>query len=92
MVFPPLSKLATTTKLNGRSEELAIGHTAKVALHNVYGDCTTIDWGREYGKERLRVLELKQQRGLRGAAAKLWDGAVPWIVISVGQQIITLLQ
>lgn len=49
-------------------------------------DCSTIDWGREYAKERARVLAVKQRRGIRGARAKLWDGAVTWIVIAVSRQ------
>ena len=53
--------------------------------YDVYGDCTTIDWIREYAKERLRLLRLKRQRGLEGVGTKLWNTAAPWLVIAVSQ-------
>lgn len=53
--------------------------------YDVYGDCTTIDWIREYAKERLRLLRLKRQRGLEGVGIKLWNTAAPWLVIAVSQ-------
>lgn len=52
--------------------------------YDVYGDCTTIDWIREYAKERLRLLRLRRQRGLEGVGIKLWNTAAPWLVIAVG--------
>lgn len=51
--------------------------------YDVYGDCTTIDWIREYAKERLRLLRLKRQRGLEDVGIKLWNTAAPWFVIAV---------
>lgn len=51
--------------------------------YDVYGDCTTIDWIREYAKERLRLLRLKRLRGLEGVGIKLWNTAAPWLVIAV---------
>jgi hypothetical protein len=53
--------------------------------YDAYGDCTTIDWIREYAKERLRLLRLKRERGVEGLGIKLWNTAVPWIVITVGK-------
>lgn len=51
--------------------------------YDVYGDCTTIDWIREYAKERLRLLRLRRLRGLEGVGIKLWNTAAPWIAITV---------
>lgn len=54
--------------------------------YDVYGDCTTIDWIREYAKERLRLLRLRRLRGLEGVGIKLWNTAAPWIVIAVKEK------
>lgn len=51
--------------------------------HDVYGDCTTIDWTREYAKERYRAVDLQSRQGVEGAYARIWNTAVPWIVIAV---------
>lgn len=51
--------------------------------HDAYGDRTTIDWLREYAKERLRVLRFKRLRGLHSLGSKLWHIAAPWIVVTV---------
>lgn len=51
--------------------------------YDVYGDCTTIDWIREYAKERLRLLRLRRLCGIEGLGIKLWNTASPWIVITV---------
>jgi hypothetical protein len=74
----------------GRDAELARRkkQTSEIpqSSHDVYGDCTTIDWGREYAKERSRVVDLQSQPGVEGAYARIWNTAVPWIVIAVRQR------
>ena len=54
-------------------------------LQDEYGDCTSIDWGREYAKERKRKSHVKLQRGFDGAVGTIWDNAVTWIVITVSR-------
>lgn len=55
--------------------------------HDTYGDCTTIDWGREYAKERSRLVDLQSRQGVEGAYARIWNTAVPWVVIAVSTQL-----
>ncbi|GAA6011717.1 hypothetical protein JCM10207_004221 [Rhodosporidiobolus poonsookiae] len=42
---------------------------------------STIDWSREYAKERQRKAGLAATQGLRGVLLRLYDAAKPWLVV-----------
>ena len=46
-----------------------------------YGDSSSIDWNYEAQKERVRIQSLAELSGVRGAAARTWDSAIPWLVV-----------
>lgn len=49
----------------------------RLSKQDTYEDCSTIDWGREYAKDRLRKLSTV------GALARFREAALPWAVIAV---------
>ncbi|BGP17587.1 chloride channel [Rhodosporidiobolus nylandii] len=42
---------------------------------------SSIDWTREYARERQRVAFLSSIAGVRGVVLRLWEGAKPWLVV-----------
>ena len=46
-----------------------------------YGDSSSIDWNYEAQKERVRIQSLAELSGVRGAATRTWDSAIPWLVV-----------
>ena len=77
--YSPFSRYESAELSHRRKEASAIPHSS----HDVYGDCTTIDWNREYGKERSRIVDLQSRPGVEAAYERVWNTAVPWIVIAV---------
>ncbi|ORY65634.1 chloride channel [Leucosporidium creatinivorum] len=56
-----------------------LAQTARV--REAYLDASTIDWSYEESRERIRVHELAELKGLRGVSERLWDSAIPWLVV-----------
>ncbi|KND04750.1 uncharacterized protein SPPG_00455 [Spizellomyces punctatus DAOM BR117] len=49
----------------------------------VYDDFTTIDWIHDFSKERVRIRNLQNLRGVRGTLRKAYDACQAWILVFI---------